>query len=49
MLQPQPAGHGPVYTDENNALIIPQVRAGDNNTYNPLQLPPLTLTLTPTK
>ena len=34
----QPAGHGPVYTAENQAVIIPQGKAGDNNTYSFLQL-----------
>ena len=28
----QPADHGPVYTDENHAVIIPQANAGDNKT-----------------
>ena len=25
-----PAGHGPVHTDKNHAIIIPQAKAGDN-------------------
>ena len=37
MLFGQQAGHGPVQTDENNAVIIPWANAGDN-TCNLLQL-----------
>ena len=29
----QPAGHGPVHTDENHAVITPPAKAG-NNTYS---------------
>ena len=35
----RPAGHGPVHTNENHAVIIPRPKAGDNNTYSLLLLP----------
>ena len=33
----QPAGHGPLHTDENH-VIIPHTKMRDNNTYRFLQL-----------
>ena len=38
-LSSRPAGHGPVHIDEIHAVIIPQAKAWDNNTYSLLQLP----------
>ena len=39
MLFSQPAGHGPVHIDDKHAVIIPQAKTGDNNTWSLLQVP----------
>ena len=39
MLFSQPAGHGPLHTDEKHTVINPRAKSGDNNMHRLLQLP----------